>query len=180
MCNDNTGENSGGKSTGRLVKELWGGHVDVLDAGTTDTLSGLPTCVLTHMVQSLNYLASVFCLILSSDCSCWSSGAGCELQRLVGSGVSHGVHHSGRLRGLRVLLLPWYNTGLKNEILVVAPSMLHAKKMYLNRYSIYLNIKYESNVGLWCSAVDRRTQNKMFIWQLLDVISCNSLVHCWR
>lgn len=39
---------------------------------------------------------SLSSLFLSTGCSFWSAGAGCELQRLVGSGVSNGVHHSGR------------------------------------------------------------------------------------
>lgn len=60
-----------------------------------------------HTVQAFSYLDDWACvcsnsfssLFLSTDCSCWSAGAGCELQRLAGSGVSDGVHHSGRQLG---------------------------------------------------------------------------------
>lgn len=34
-----------------------------------------------------------------TDCSSWSLGASCELQRLFGSGVFNGVHHSGKHLG---------------------------------------------------------------------------------
>lgn len=64
------------------------------------------TCIYTvhtyvHTVVVFMIICSVkpffLCLFLSTDCSSWSPGAGCELQGFTGSGISYGMHHSGTL-----------------------------------------------------------------------------------
>lgn len=55
-----------------------------------------------HVMTGPSHWAVCVCSswFLSTDCSSWSAGAGCELQRLTGSGVSDGVHHSGTYLGV--------------------------------------------------------------------------------
>lgn len=52
-----------------------------------------------YSISRLFNLKVFLFLLRSTGRSSWSSGAGCELQRLVGTGVSNGVHHSGRRLG---------------------------------------------------------------------------------